>query len=90
MICSVVFTSLNHVTVVLEFLGSDDEKSRLTELMKTIGGEIAMKDPAQILMIARAGSFLYNLQTASSDVDYVIVFAEHTEVRTLYRFDLLF
>ena len=36
--------------------------------------------PEQILMIAQAGSYLYGLNTPDSDTDYVVIYAEPTQV----------
>ena len=36
--------------------------------------------PDQILMIAQAGSYLYGLNTPDSDTDYVVIYAEPTQV----------
>lgn len=39
--------------------------------------------PRDVLVVARAGSHMYNLATPTSDVDYIIVYREPTEVYML-------
>ena len=38
-------------------------------------------EPEQIVMITQAGSFMYGLSTPTSDVDYIVIYADKTEVR---------
>ena len=40
--------------------------------------------PENIVMVARAGSYIYNLSTPESDIDYIIIYKEATKVPTLY------
>lgn len=56
-----------------------DDVSELLTLLESVGGPVAKLKPEQILMITRAGSYMYNLSTPSSDTDYVIIYAENTE-----------
>jgi hypothetical protein len=48
--------------------------------MTLIGGPLKDMDSSQIVMIAKAGSALYGLATPESDVDYIVIYAEPTEV----------
>lgn len=48
--------------------------------METIGGPLANLEPSQIVMITQAGSFMYGLSTPTSDIDYIIIYADKTEV----------
>ena len=68
--------------VLLELKASADDTARLKEMLSSIGGEIANMDLSQILMITKAGSFLYDVQTPQSDVDYVIIYADPVEVNS--------
>ncbi|KAK3091443.1 hypothetical protein FSP39_019882 [Pinctada imbricata] len=56
-----------------------DEFSNLTKLMSDIGGPVSTFQPEQILLVARAGSYLYGLSTPTSDIDYLIVYKEPTK-----------
>ncbi|KAK7467842.1 hypothetical protein BaRGS_00036913 [Batillaria attramentaria] len=56
-----------------------DDYSKLTQLMSEIGGPVTKLTPQQILLVARAGSFMYGLSTPESDVDYVVVYRDTTE-----------
>ncbi|XP_045212796.2 uncharacterized protein LOC123563823 [Mercenaria mercenaria] len=56
-----------------------DGISEMLGLLEEIGGQVAGLKPEQILMIARAGSYMYGLSTPTSDIDYVIIYAENTE-----------
>ena len=58
----------------------DEKKTPLLGLMESIGGPVMKMAPESILLIARAGSYLYHLDTPTSDIDYVIIYAEPTEV----------
>lgn len=51
--------------------------------MQDIGGPVVKMKPEQILLVARAGSFMYGLSTPESDADYIIVYKEPTEVYIL-------
>lgn len=53
-------------------------------LMEKIGGPVTKLRPEQILMITQAGSYMYGLSTPTSDVDYVIIYTENTEVSNGY------
>lgn len=64
------------------FIDVEDDFSRLTELMETVGGPVTKMRPEQILLIARAGSHLYGLSTPDSDMDYMVIYAEPTQVKT--------
>ncbi|XP_041355385.1 uncharacterized protein LOC121373009 [Gigantopelta aegis] len=57
-----------------------DEYSTLVSLMSDIGGPVSRMKPQQILLVARAGSWMYGLSTPDSDVDYMIIYAELPEV----------
>ncbi|XP_013417565.1 uncharacterized protein LOC106178780 isoform X2 [Lingula anatina] len=57
----------------------DSARDCLLSLMKKIGGPVASMEPEQIVMIAQAGSYLYDLATPDSDVDYIIVYLTPTE-----------
>ena len=53
----------------------------LSGLLETLNPQASARlKEAEIIMVARAGSFLYGLQTPQSDVDYIIVFADPPEV----------
>jgi len=58
-----------------------DEHTSLLTLMVEIGGPVAKLSTEQILLISRAGSYMYNLSTPTSDVDYVIIYREKTQVK---------
>ena len=60
--------------------GIQDSHSNLLQLMETIGGPLTNLEPEQIIMITQAGSFMYGLSTPTSDVDYIVIYAEKTEV----------
>jgi len=49
--------------------------------MEQIGGPVAKLQPEQILLITQAGSYMYGLSTPTSDVDYLVVYAEQTKVK---------
>lgn len=57
-----------------------DDRESLLDLMKKVGGPVEKMDPENIVMIVRAGSYLYNLSTPESDVDYLVVYIEPTQV----------
>ena len=59
---------------------SSDHTELLT-LMEQIGGPVAKLQPEQILLITQAGSYMYGLSTPTSDVDYLVVYAEQTKVK---------
>ena len=61
--------------------GPEDDLCRLRQLMSDIGGPLKKLKPEQILLVARAGSYMYNLSTPDSDVDYTIVYRDDTQVR---------
>ncbi|KAL5019834.1 hypothetical protein ScPMuIL_002726 [Solemya velum] len=61
----------------LKYQASEDTK--LQQMMQKIGGTVGSLSPDQILLIARAGSFMYGLSMPKSDIDYVIVYADKTE-----------
>lgn len=61
-------------------VGPEDSNSRLFQLMEEIGGPVCRLAPDQLLLVARAGSFMYGLSTPESDVDYVVIFREKTEM----------
>ena len=58
----------------------EDAHSHLLQLMQEVGGPVSKLTPGQVLLVARAGSFMYGLSTPDSDVDYVVVYRDHTEV----------
>ncbi|RUS84850.1 hypothetical protein EGW08_007391 [Elysia chlorotica] len=60
-----------------------DEASKLRELMEKIGGPVTSMKPEQIILVAVAGSAMYNLNTPTSDIDYVVVYS--TPVDTLLK-----
>ena len=53
----------------------------LRELLASQG--LSSIHPRDVLVVARAGSHMYNLATATSDVDYIVVFREPTEVHSI-------
>ncbi|PVD36348.1 hypothetical protein C0Q70_03327 [Pomacea canaliculata] len=57
----------------------ENDLSHLYQLMQDIGGPVVKMKPEQILLVARAGSFMYGLSTPESDADYIIVYKEPTE-----------
>ena len=60
--------------------GIQDSHSNLLQLRETIGGPLTNLKPEQIIMVTQAGSFMYGLSTPTSDVDYIVIYAEKTEV----------
>jgi hypothetical protein len=52
------------------------EHQRLARLMESIGVEGI--DPTQILVVAAAGSHLYNLSLPTSDTDYIVIYRHST------------
>ncbi|VDI43296.1 Hypothetical predicted protein, partial [Mytilus galloprovincialis] len=60
--------------------GLSDDHSKLCSLMTEIGGPVNKMEPEQVILIARAGSHMYGLSTPESDVDYVVIYAEPTEL----------
>ncbi len=59
----------------------DGEASSLKALLSKIGGVVAQMPAQNIVMVARAGSYIYNLATSESDVDYVVVYKEPIKVK---------
>ena len=60
---------------------------KLKTLLEKVGGVIGGMSPENIVMMARAGSFIYNLSTPQSDIDYIIIYKDPTEVNvTVYVF----
>ena len=53
------------------------DHQRLAHLMESIGVEGI--DPTQILVVAEAGSHLYNLSLPTSDTDYIVIYRHPTE-----------
>ncbi len=59
----------------------DSEASRvLLSLLQKVGGVVSEMSPENIVMIARAGSYIYNLAMPQSDIDYIVIYKEPTEV----------
>ncbi len=56
------------------------EHDELLSLLEKIGGVVSKMPPENIIMITQAGSYIYNLSMPSSDVDYIVVYKEPTEV----------
>ncbi|KAK3764311.1 hypothetical protein RRG08_008793 [Elysia crispata] len=52
-----------------------DDISKLQELMQKVGGPVSSMKPEQIILVAVAGSAMYNLNTPTSDIDYVVVYS---------------
>ncbi|GFR82858.1 hypothetical protein ElyMa_002374400 [Elysia marginata] len=52
-----------------------DEVSKLQELMQKVGGPVSSMKAEQIILVAVAGSAMYNLNTPTSDIDYVVVYS---------------
>ena len=71
--------------IVLYIIGlSEHVKQRVQSLLdETMGGPVSAMVPENIVMIARAGSYLYGLDVAGSDVDYLIIYADPLQV--LYK-----
>lgn len=64
------------------FCRSKAEAQRLSSLLERLPGLPAplQRHPEEKVVLAtRAGSFLYNLHTESSDEDYILIFAEPTD-----------
>ncbi|KAK7095814.1 uncharacterized protein [Littorina saxatilis] len=59
--------------------GVSDCHSRLLQLMLEIGGPLTKLTPDQVLLVARAGSYMYGLSTPDSDTDYVVVYRDKTQ-----------
>ncbi|XP_005108346.1 uncharacterized protein LOC101861911 [Aplysia californica] len=57
----------------------EDEVSHLASLLTKVGGPVAAMSPADVLMVAVAGSAMYNLNTPSSDIDYLVVYRVPTQ-----------
>lgn len=53
------------------------DHQRLANLMESIG--VKGIDPAQVLVVAEAGSHLYNLSLPTSDTDYIVIYRHPTE-----------
>ncbi|KAL3876421.1 hypothetical protein ACJMK2_034270 [Sinanodonta woodiana] len=58
---------------------AEDEHLKLLSLMEDIKGPMSHLRPEQILMATRAGSHMYDLSMATSDIDYVIIYADPSE-----------
>lgn len=56
-----------------------DEHYSLTTQMQEIGGQVAKLQPEQIILIAQAGSHMYGLATPTSDVDFLVIYAEPSQ-----------
>ncbi|KAK7095830.1 uncharacterized protein [Littorina saxatilis] len=59
--------------------GVADGHSRLLQLMLEIGGPLTKLTPDQVLLVARAGSYMYGLSTPDSDTDYVVVYRDTSQ-----------
>jgi hypothetical protein len=57
--------------------------------MKDVGGRVSEMSPEQIILIARAGSHLYNLAKADSDTDYVVIYVEPLQVTSMTHFSIV-
>ena len=53
------------------------DHQRLSRLMESIG--VKGIEPTQILVVAEAGSHLYNLSLPTSDTDYIVIYRHPTE-----------
>ena len=53
------------------------DHQQLARLMESIGVEGI--DPTQILVVAAAGSHLYNLSLPTSDTDYIVIYRHSTQ-----------
>ncbi len=62
------------------------DRENLLGLLQNVGGVVSKMSPENIVMIARAGSYLYNLSTPQSDVDYLVIYAQPTQVSTILRY----
>ena len=62
-------------SVVLE-----SDFSKLSSLIKLVGGPVVSMPPENIVLIARVGSYLYGLSTPQSDADYTVVYVEPHQV----------
>ena len=58
-----------------------DDISQLKCLLAKIGGPVTSMSTNDIIMIAVAGSAMYNLNTPESDVDYLVIYRIPTQVR---------
>merc|ERR1719239_1430310 len=56
-----------------------DSQSHLKILLEKIGGPVLTFNPSDVLLVAVAGSAMYNLNTPESDVDYLVVYRKPTE-----------
>ena len=63
-----------------------DDVSKLQELMQKVGGPVSTMKPEQVILVAVAGSAMYNLNTPSSDIDYVVVYSTPVNVRQFLVF----
>ena len=59
---------------------SGDDHALLCGLMEQAGGAVRHLAPENILLMAQAGSHLYDLATSTSDVDFVVIYREPTQV----------
>ena len=76
-----ILAGLLHLSQYISILlGIPDNHTNLLQLMETIGGPVTSLEPDQIIMITQAGSFMYGLSTPTSDVDYLVIYADKTEV----------
>lgn len=57
-----------------------DNVSKLQDLMRTVGGPVSTMRPEQIILVAVAGSAMYNLNTPTSDIDYVVVYSTPVDI----------
>ena len=78
----VIFNGSSIYRILYFPAGVHDNYSSLVQLMETIGGPVTKLEPEQIVMITQAGSFMYGLSTPTSDVDYIVIYADKTEVRS--------
>ena len=53
------------------------DHQRLAQLMESIG--VGGIDPTHILVVAEAGSHLYNLSLPTSDTDYIVIYRHPTD-----------
>ena len=62
------------------FVALPDDISKLQELTQKVGGPVSSMKPEQIILVAVAGSAMYNLNTPTSDIDYVVVYSTPVDV----------
>ena len=59
---------------------SEEKSAWLAGILKDLGPSMSHLRIEDVIAVARVGSFLYGLHTPTSDIDYVIIFRNNTQV----------